>query len=198
MEDMSVYVVGRPFDRQRRRWPEGVMYVYQSNWHRLLIFFKGIRSGERQAVQRGLTHFGLYVEEDVIFLLFKMDGASGKGIAWHAAPYSWHLVDPEARTLPEPPQDIPEGMGALVHIFLIEASTGIIEAIRVVNFSHDFTERFALRLRPPLTESATTSRSSGSITNSPRLTRWQRWPRPDVSVASMKGHHAEIRDAMHP
>jgi hypothetical protein len=147
MEDMTVYAVGRPFDPQRRRWPEGVMYVYQHDWHRLLIFFKGIRSVERQAVQRGLTHFGLYVEEDVIFLLFKMDGPKGKGIAWHAAPYSWHLVDPEARTLPEPPQDIPEGLGALLHIFLIEASSGIIEAIRVVNFSHDFTRHLHQAIR---------------------------------------------------
>jgi hypothetical protein len=137
MEDMTVYAVGRPLDPKRKHWPEGVMYIYHYGWHQVLIFFKGIRSFEQQAVERGQTHFGLYVEDDVIFLLVKIDGPQGKGIDWHAAPYSWHLVDPAARTLPEP--DIPEGQGALLHIVLIEASSGIITAMRMVNLSNHFT-----------------------------------------------------------
>jgi hypothetical protein len=168
MEDMTLYAVGHPLDPGRKRWPEGVMYVYQSHWHRLLIFLKGIRPDERQAVRHGLTHFGLYVEEDVIFLLFKMDGPGGRGIAWNAAPYSWHLVDPEARTRPVPPQEIPEGMGALLHIFLIEASCGIIEAIRVVNFSHDFTEHLHRAIRAQAASSFDRARYDQQIERSYR------------------------------
>jgi hypothetical protein len=135
----TVYKVGQPFDPRVRRWDEGTMYVYQQDTHQLLIFYSNLRSFERKAVERGKAHFGLFVEGDVITLLFKIDGPGDRGIDWHDAPYSWHLVPEEARTLPPPPEAVPEGMGAAVTIFLIDAATGIIRAMRLMSFSHEFT-----------------------------------------------------------
>src|SRR5450759_714325 len=112
VDQYPVFMAGQPFDSQRQRWEEGAMYTYHQDVHQMLLFFQDIRSFERKAVERGVAHFGLYVEEDVIMLLFKMDGPGGKGVDWHDAPYLWHLVPEEARTIP--PQDIPEGEGAVV------------------------------------------------------------------------------------
>lgn len=147
-EPYTIYSVGQLFDPQKRRWDEGAMYSYHQDMHQVLIFFADIRSFERKAVERGLAHFGLFVEDDVIMLLFKMDGDGGKGgVDWHYAPYSWHLVPEEARTLPTAPEDIPDDLGVLVTIFLIDAATGIIRAMRALNLSHDFTQHLHRAIR---------------------------------------------------
>jgi hypothetical protein len=139
VDKYPVHLVGQPLDPRKRRWEEGAMYTFHLGIHQALFFFKDIRSSERKAVERGRAHFGLYVEGDVIVLLFKIDGPGGKGIDWHEAPYSWYLVPAEARTLPPPPQNIPPGEGALVNILLIDAGTGIIRAMRALVLSHEFT-----------------------------------------------------------
>lgn len=147
-DDFTVFQVGQPLDPHRRRWEEGVMYTYHQDMHQMLLFFTDIRSFERKAVERGVAHFGLYVEEYVIMLLFKMDGpGGGKGIDWHDAPYSWHLLPAEARTMPPSPQDIHEGEGAPLIILLIDAATGIIRAIRVMALSHEFTSHLYRAIR---------------------------------------------------
>lgn len=146
-DNSTVFQVGQLLDPRRRRWEEGAMYTYHQEMHQLLLFFKDVRSFERKAIERGVAHFGLYVEEDVIMLLFKMDGPSGKGVDWHDVPYSWHLLPTEARTIPPSPQDIPEGEGALFTILLIDAATGIIQAIRVMALSHEFTSHLFRAIR---------------------------------------------------
>ena len=92
--EFPVYIVGQLFDAHVRRWDEGAMYLYHMDLHQVLIFISKIRPSEQQAFERGVAHFGLYVDGDVITLLFKMDGPDGRGIGWHEAPYSWHLVPP--------------------------------------------------------------------------------------------------------
>lgn len=139
VDKYAVLAVGQPLDPRKRSWEEGAMYTYQQRMHQALLFCKDIRPFERKAVEGGLARFRLYVEEDVIVLLFKIDGPGGKGIDWHEAPYSWYLVPEEARTLPPPPPDIPLGEGAPVSILLIDAATGIIRAMRVLVLSHEFT-----------------------------------------------------------
>jgi len=142
-DDFTIYSVGQLFDPDTKVWPNGTMYSYHQDQHQLLLLFENIRPTEQLAVERGQTRFALYIEGDVIFLLARFDLPPdvGRGIAWNDAPYSWHLVPLEGRTLPPGPETIPEGLGALISIFLIEASTGIISTMRMVNLSHDFTKR---------------------------------------------------------
>jgi hypothetical protein len=146
-QDVPIYSVGQMFDPRKRKWEEGTMYTYHQDLHQVLIFFSHIQPFEQQAVERGVTHFALFVEGDVIMLLFKMDGPKGRGVDWHDAPYSWHLVPEEARTLPTPPEDIPQGDGAAVSIFLIDAATGVIRALRVMALGHEFTRQLFRAIR---------------------------------------------------
>ena len=145
--EFPVYIVGQLFDAHVRRWDEGAMYLYHMDIHQVLIFLSKIRPYEQQAFVRGVAHFGLYVDGDVITLLFKMDGPDGRGIDWHEAPYSWHLVPREARTLPPSPEAISEGAGVPVFIFLIDASTGILQALRTVSLSNEFARKLCEAIR---------------------------------------------------
>ncbi len=136
----TVYRVGDVFNPNMAPW-EGAMYSYQDDMHVVLLSFASIRSHEKQAIESGLYRFGLYVEQDVIFLLFKADGPYGQsGIAWHDMPYSWHKVEPEARTLPTPSAAIPVSLGVMVFVFLLDAASQRIVAMNTKNASHDFTQ----------------------------------------------------------
>lgn len=150
--DFTIYSVGKPFDPQVKQWPEGGMYIYHQEVHHYLLLFHHIRLFEQRAFERGTARFGLYVEEDVIIVLLKMDDTHGRqGIKWLDAPYSWHLVPAQAQTLPEPPEAIPADLGAIFTLFLIEASTGIITAMRSLNVSHDFTKHLHQAIREQTT-----------------------------------------------
>ncbi len=140
-KDATVYGVGLPYDPEHREpWEEGAMYVYHGGIHQVLFFFNRIKPIEEYALKRGLLRFGLYVEDEVITLLCRSDVPNDiPVIGWHDMPYSWHLVAEEIRTLPKAPEEVPANLGALVMVFLIDASTGIVRVLRQVNWSHDFT-----------------------------------------------------------
>lgn len=121
---------------------EGAMYSYQDDMHQVIFSFSHPHVYEKWAIERGLYRFGLYVEQEVIFLLFKADGPYGlPGIAWHDLPYSPHKVEREARTLPTLPENIPAPLGVLFYVFLLDAPTGRIVAMNVKNASHDFSKQ---------------------------------------------------------
>lgn len=137
----AVFRVGDVFNPNMPLW-EGGMYSHQDDMHMVLLSFRDIRLHEKQAIESGLYRFGLYVEEEVIFLLFKAEEPYGKrGIAWHDMPYSWHKVEREARTLPTPSAEIPAPLGVMLFVFLLDASTGRIVAQNAKNASHNFTRQ---------------------------------------------------------
>ena len=142
MENREIaFRVGDVFNSNMPLW-EGAMYSYQDDMHVVLLSFRDIRLYEKQAIESGLYRFGLYVEEEVIFLLFKAEGPYGqRGIAWHDMPYSWHKVEREARTLPTPSAEIPASLGVMMFVFLLDAPTGRIVAQNAKNASHDFTRQ---------------------------------------------------------
>lgn len=113
----------------RTQWPEGSEYNYIGGCHSLGLFVARPTPKEILGVQRAPMEFALTVEGDVIFLLWKIQGA----FPWCDAPYSWHKVPLEHRTLPA---TLPPGMEKrryeILQIVLIDATTGILKAMRAV------------------------------------------------------------------
>jgi len=129
---MRSYKVGTPFAAGRTRWREGAEYSYQDGWHQLRLFFSQPTPEETAAVDAEVVTFALVVEGDVILFLYRF-GTEGD---WSDAPYSWWMVRPERRGLPP---TLGPGLGALLTTFLINADTGVLEALRVLTFSHEFS-----------------------------------------------------------
>ena len=131
------YEVGTLYHPERTHWPETVQYNWRQGGHELVFFVANLTSKEVKAIQQGTMEFALFTEGSLIFLLYRVAGFGD----WSDAPYSWHLVKemlPEQATLP--PAVLDEER-YLLSVTLVEATTGIIKALRVVTFSPQFTRQ---------------------------------------------------------
>jgi hypothetical protein len=106
------------------------------------LFFHQPKPIEVQAVKQGKATFGLVVKDDLIVLVFKFGS-----IPWSDASYTWHRVPADERTLPKSPDELRSEERATVTVFLVDADTGILLAIRQVSLSHDFTVQLHQAIR---------------------------------------------------
>lgn len=140
-EIMQIIAIGKPLFADRTELPEAVEYNYQAGDHTLLLSMKNLHPNEIRAVREDVAEFGLYCEDGIIFLLYRF----GESLPWSDSAFSWWNVAEEDRRLPEPQKNPAERI--LLKIILVEASTGIVKAIRVMTFSPEFTERLHRAIR---------------------------------------------------
>jgi hypothetical protein len=134
-ETQRPYAVGEPLSMGKVIFPvpEGPRYNYSKNSHQLLICSNKPTAAEIENVENGNFELALYVEKDIIDILFSF----GKETLWSDAPYSWHINPIESREIPPV---LENGCVYVIpfHIFLVDASTGIIKALRTILLSHEF------------------------------------------------------------
>ena len=124
--------VGQPLVEGQTRWPEAGEFNLYDNGLELRLFFRRLSKAEVRGVEQGECRFALVAEGDVLFFLYRF-----ADLPWSDAPYSWHMVPPDRRVLPAM-QDTGETRG-LLHIILTDAETGIVQVLRTVTLSVDFT-----------------------------------------------------------
>ena len=129
---MHVIAIGKPYDRSIKEWPEGTHYNFDSSGHWLHYFFSNPADVERVSIQNRPAQFGIYIQGPVIFLLHKFGD-----MPWNDSPYSFWAVPEQYRRLP----DINDQDHAFLRAVLIDTSTGIVEALRALTFSAQFTRR---------------------------------------------------------
>jgi hypothetical protein len=139
---MRTFAVGELYNPSKRRWLEGVQYSFREHQHELLLFLKSPTRREIDAVRRETTEFSLTIEPPLIVLCYRF----GDGIPWSDAPFTYHLVPANQRTLPDEANEVSE-FRALLLVFLVDADTGIILAMRQITFSAEFTARLHLAIR---------------------------------------------------
>lgn len=127
---MQAYEVGKLYNPNRNRWPEAAQYNFRGGEHELVLFFNAPTKREVRAVGNERAEFALYLERGQIVFLYRF----GEAVPWSDAPYSIHLVPPEDRTLPEDTGEY----HVLLHIILVDAGTGIIQAMRVIGMPPEF------------------------------------------------------------
>lgn len=130
---MYLYEVGKLYNPERTRWQECAQYNYRGGQHELIIFYSRPSRQEVQAINKSESEFGLVVEGDVIFFLYRF----GSILPWSDAPFSWWLVPEDERVMP-PPETSTE-LRALLQVILVDADSGIIKAMRALTLSNEFT-----------------------------------------------------------
>lgn len=138
---MQIVAIGKPLFEGRNKLPEAIEYNYQAGDHALLLSMKNLHPSEIKAVREEPAEFGLYCEDGIIFLLYRF----GEILPWSDSAFSWWNVAEEDRRIPEPRKHPSERI--LLKIILVEATTGVVKAIRVTTFSPEFTERLHRAIR---------------------------------------------------
>jgi hypothetical protein len=125
---MRKHEVGELFEEGKTRYNEGVIFEFTQSGPILLMFFNHPTENEIASIKSGKLELAFLEKDEVIFILSKFQGMS-----WIDAPYTVHLSKPFTFDNMTPDQ----GFG--LTIYLIDASSGILKAIRYVGLSNDFS-----------------------------------------------------------
>lgn len=130
-----LYQVGQLYHPGRTSWAEAVTYNFRDGEHELLFFLADPTRRELDSIRGGPAEFAVTEVEDLLFLLFQFS----PGIPWSDAPYEYWVNPPENRTVPIAPEEMSEQTRALLNVFLVDARTGILLAIRAISLPLDVT-----------------------------------------------------------
>jgi hypothetical protein len=139
---MHTYIVGQLYDPSRKSWPEGADYNFRAGGHELRIFLGRATPREIAAVGTGRVDFGLMAELPEMFVVSRFRGPDGRVVCSFDCSYSWHRVSPDERTDPPVWEDTSPQLRALASIILVEATNGVILALRTCSYSPEFTRSF--------------------------------------------------------
>jgi len=126
--------VGQPLEPGVTRYEELPEYNYRNGEHRLLLFMENITLDELAAVREGDAKFAFTVIGDVLIFQYRF----GSALPWSDAAYTWHRV-PEEEQIRPPALEGPQRAALL--IILVEATTGIVQALRMVSLSPTMSRR---------------------------------------------------------
>ncbi len=115
-------------------------YNYRADTHELVGFFAPPRAEEIAAVERGEARFALLPYRDVLVLAVRFGD-----LPWSDAAYSWHLVPPEQRTLPDPV--VPPQRRFLLVALVDRTSRRYAARPRMVSFTPSFTQALHRAIR---------------------------------------------------
>lgn len=139
--------VGQRYHPDRSSWPEGTNFNYRSGGYELLISLPQPTQAEIDAINTGEIRFALAVLEGIIFFCSEFRSAIpntySNQLSFDSS-YTWHLIPREERTIPGPE---PADGRALLLVILINAGTGIIDAMRSCTLSPAFTKRLNHAIR---------------------------------------------------
>ena len=130
----QLVVAGEEFIKGVRGWPEGPLVAYSAVGCHLLLLYKNPTEWERKEFYE-TARFALFYKYNTIFLIFKFGN-----MPWQDAPYHYSLDRGDRHD----PQEHINGPGnrLFINCFLINATTGIVDEMRAMTFSPDFTRRF--------------------------------------------------------
>jgi len=131
--------VGKPYDPSRRAWFDVADYNYRAGGHELRLFMRGLSPKEVAAVRTGRVEFGLLIELPELFVISRFHGPDNRVVMSFDCSYCWHRVSVAERTAPPAWEETSPQTRAVCTIILVEASNGLVAALRAVSFSPEFT-----------------------------------------------------------
>jgi hypothetical protein len=137
---MRLTKVGMPFVPGVTALEEHTTYNYTPGGHTLTLCLSNPTRDEIDAVQKQEAVFGLFLRENTLFILTKFGQLS-----WRASYYNWWINAPVLR--PDPWRDLHILNGGIsVSVCLVNASNCILEGLRAVILSHEFSRAFLERV----------------------------------------------------
>lgn len=120
--------VGRPFPSSNII--EGVAINFEEEGFYLPIGFRNITDKEVHAFKNDKINIDIAFVNNIIFIVFEIDGVVElSDVAFHIA-----LSTTPLRFL-----DLNDGEGYKLHMFLIDSNNNELKAIRIIEFSNDFS-----------------------------------------------------------
>jgi len=119
--------VGDKFDHEM---PDESMSIMLNGGTPVLAFNFSVTENNIKAFMDGITSFGLFTEDNILFFLYKIDNF----LDWSDLAFSIHLAGDETI--------IDDGSYLPFTILLIESGTNIIKGIRIVTASPRFRSMF--------------------------------------------------------
>jgi hypothetical protein len=154
---------------QREPNPQGLQHPS----HELVLVYPGITEREIAAVKWGKASFALVVEPPLILLCFRF----GDAIGWSIAPCPWNQ-NPGAGGMLANENDLGMVMISSVCVSLIDASTSVTRAQRVVPLSRSMSRAWVASMRRQSLQHCSNARYRAALAQFCR-----RFPRPDTLVA---------------
>lgn len=133
--ESRVYEVGQPFAPNRTSWPETVTYSFRDGRHEMVAFRRRPSLAEIEALTERPSEFALYVDGDVLLLLFRFHSLElDPVIDWSGAPFTIHLLPETERQLPA------EAPGrSQLEVVVVNADTGLVTGRRTLTLDEAFT-----------------------------------------------------------
>jgi len=123
MMDCLHLTVGEKFDHEM---PDESMSIMLNGGAPVLAFNFSVSEKNIESFLNGITSFGLFAENSILFFLYKIDGF----LDWSDLAFTIHLAGGE--------KIVDDGSYLPFHILLIESGTNIIKGIRIVTASPKF------------------------------------------------------------
>jgi len=121
--------VGKLFKEGKTKYPEGIRFDINDGGMDLIIYYRSPTSKEKEAIKKGSFKHGYMVHDNVILMFFKFGQQ-----AWMDSPFSIH----NAINLTELPE-VGDGDGYGLLIYLVDANTGILKAMRMIGLDTTFS-----------------------------------------------------------
>lgn len=126
---MEKLEVGKLFREGCTRCQEGIRFDINDAGCDLYIYFSNPSNEEIQDIKDGKFKAGYYTEDNAIFMLFKFGN-----LTWMDAPYSIHLSKNLTNF-----QLFDGGQGLALHVYFIDANTGILKVMRLIGLKTRFS-----------------------------------------------------------
>lgn len=133
----SVLKIGEKFDHDM---PDESMSIMLNAGIPVLTFNFTISENDIQNFLNGVTSFGLFVDKNILFFLFKIDGF----LDWSDLAFTIHLAGGE--------KIIDDGSYLPFNLLLIESGTNIIKGIRIITVTPTFRSILVRILQKQKTE----------------------------------------------
>jgi|GEM_PF-5328626 len=140
--------IGQPLVRGVHGYEEGVHYNYTRGGHDLRMVVKEPHRSVVDAIQKQPAWFALVRREAAVFILSRFGS-----LPWKVAHYNWWINPPLMR--PDPWSDLMRlnGSGLSASVCLVDATDGIVAALRSVRLSLELSRLFIqmveIQTRPP-------------------------------------------------
>lgn len=128
---MQKYEAGKLFKPGKTHYQEGIKFDFNQSGGALYIMYDRPTPKEIEEIRRGKLQLGILEKSDIIFLLFKFGSLN-----WMDTPYSCHLSEPYVF------DEVEEGTGYGMTVFLIDAATGILKVIRQIGWPSRMSRLF--------------------------------------------------------
>lgn len=132
MENLRMLEVGKLFQKGKTHYPEGTKFDVTDSGINFIAFYDRPTSKEKEAFKKGSIQYGFTEIDNVLMMLFRFGSQH-----WMDVPYNVQL----SKNLTHLEQ-VGQGDGFALHIYLVDAATGILKVQRLVGLDSGFSRIF--------------------------------------------------------